>query len=91
MKLQPDFAEAKANLALAQALAKDYDSAQDNTPEVKPDKVVFDKPAGKGKSKPVEKAQAGSDELWLQNLTTSPADFLRRKFSLQDQTVQGAP
>ncbi|MNJ09256.1 Tetratricopeptide repeat protein [compost metagenome] len=91
LKLQPDFAEAKANLALAQALAKDYDSAQDNTPEVKPDKVVFDKPAGKGKSKPVEKAQAGSDELWLQNLTTSPADFLRRKFSLQDQTVQGAP
>ncbi|MDD2060997.1 VWA domain-containing protein [Pseudomonas sp. GD03860] len=91
LRLQPVFPEAQANLALAQALAKDYESAQDNTPEVKPDKVEYDKPAGKGKSKPVQAAQAGNDELWLQNLTTSPANFLRRKFSLQDQAARGGP
>ncbi|UVM57238.1 VWA domain-containing protein [Pseudomonas sp. B21-012] len=89
LRLQPEFAEAKANLALAQALAKDYDSAQENAPEVKPDQVAYDKPAGKGPSKQVETPQAGSDELWLQNLTTSPADFLRRKFRLQDQAPGG--
>ena len=49
----------------------------------------YDKPAGKGPSKQVETPQAGSDELWLQNLTTSPADFLRRKFRLQDQAPGG--
>jgi Ca-activated chloride channel family protein len=33
----------------------------------------------------VETQQAASDEQWLQNLTTSPAKFLKQKFSLQDQ------
>jgi Ca-activated chloride channel family protein len=92
LRLQPEFAEAQANLALARALEKDYESAQENAPDIKADKVVYDKPAGKGPSKQVEIPQAASDELWLQNLTTSPADFLRRKFSLQDQTVvRGTP
>ncbi|URN91343.1 MAG: VWA domain-containing protein [Pseudomonas protegens] len=84
LKLQPRFAEASANLALAQALKKDTESAQQNAPEVKPDAIKFDKPAGKGQSKKVETQQAASDELWLQNLSTSPAAFLRQKFSLQD-------
>jgi Ca-activated chloride channel family protein len=35
----------------------------------------------------VQTLQAASDEQWLQNLTTSPANFLRQKFSLQDQKV----
>lgn len=92
LRLQPEFAEAQANLALARALQKDYESAQENAPDVKADKVAYDKPAGKGPSKQVEIPQAASDELWLQNLTTSPADFLRRKFSLQDQAAaRGTP
>ena len=85
LKLQPQFPEATANLALAIALEKDTDSAQQNTPEVKPDEVKYDKPKGKGQSKSLETQQATSDELWLQNLTTSPAKFLKQKFSLQDQ------
>ncbi|SEM45772.1 Ca-activated chloride channel family protein [Pseudomonas sp. ok272] len=88
LTLQPQFPEATANLALAQALLKDTDSARDNAPKVKPDEVKYDKPAGKGKSKAVETQQAASDELWLQNLTTSPAKFLKQKFSLQDQGRQ---
>ncbi|MNE72886.1 hypothetical protein D3C80_1688650 [compost metagenome] len=45
----------------------------------------MDKAPGKGQSKPVQTQQAASDEQWLQNLTTSPAKFLKQKFSLQDQ------
>ena len=87
LALQPQFPEASANLALAIALEKDTDSAEQNTPEVKPDAIKFDKPPGKGQSKPLQTPQAASDEQWLQNLTTSPANFLRQKFSLQDQKV----
>ncbi|WP_314384724.1 VWA domain-containing protein [Pseudomonas brenneri] len=82
---QPDFPQASANLALAMALKKDTESAADNTPEVKPDALKFDKTPGKGQTKTVQTEQASSDALWLQNLSTSPANFLRRKFSLQDQ------
>jgi Ca-activated chloride channel family protein len=85
LKLQPQFPEATANLALAQALLKDTDSAEKNAPETKPDEVKFDKAPGKGQAKAVKTEQATSDALWLQNLTTSPAKFLRQKFSLQDQ------
>lgn len=85
LKLQPQFPEATANLALALALQKDTDSAEKNAPEIKPDEIKMDKAPGKGQSKPVQTEQAASDELWLQNLTTSPAKFLKQKFSLQDQ------
>ena len=85
LKLQPQFSEATANLALAIALQKDTESAEQNAPEVKPDEIKTDKAPGKGQSKAVETEQAASDEQWLQNLTTSPAKFLKQKFSLQDQ------
>jgi Ca-activated chloride channel family protein len=85
LTLQPQFPEATANLALAIALEKDTESAEKNTPEVKPDEIKMDKAPGKGQSKPVQTRQAASDEQWLQNLTTSPAKFLKQKFSLQDQ------
>ncbi|RON52598.1 VWA domain-containing protein [Pseudomonas frederiksbergensis] len=85
LKLQAQFPEATANLALAIALQKDTDSAEQNAPQVKPDEIKMDKAPGKGQSKAVQTEQAASDELWLQNLTTSPAKFLKQKFSLQDQ------
>ncbi|OPA86189.1 hypothetical protein BFW87_25930 [Pseudomonas fluorescens] len=88
LQLQPVFPEASANLALALALKKDTESAANNTPEVKPDEIKFDKAPGKGQSKAIQTQQANSDALWLQNLTTSPANFLKRKFSLQDQEAQ---
>ncbi|ALE88641.1 VWA domain-containing protein [Pseudomonas versuta] len=88
LALQPKFPEASANLALAQALLKDTDSAEQNTPEVKPDQIKLDLQPGKGQSKPLQTRQAASDQQWLENLTTSPANFLRQKFSLQDQSAQ---
>ena len=85
LKLQPQFPEATANLALAQALLKDTESAEQNAPKTKPDEVKFDKAPGKGQSKAIKTEQAASDALWLHNLTTSPANFLKQKFRLQDQ------
>jgi len=85
LKLQSQFPEATANLALAIALQKDTESAEKNAPEVKPDEIKMEKTPGKGQSKKMETQQAASDEQWLQNLTTSPAKFLKQKFSLQDQ------
>lgn len=87
LQRQPQFPQATANLALALALQKDTESAEQNTPEIKPDQIKLDKPAGKGRSKAVQTEQASSDALWLQNLSTSPAKFLQQKFSLQDRKV----
>ncbi|WP_336334506.1 VWA domain-containing protein [Pseudomonas putida] len=84
LALQPDFAQATANLALAQALLKDYQEQQQNNPQVKPDKVVEDQtPVEGGKSQQQKTAMAASDQVWLDNLTTSPGQFLKRKFQLQ--------
>ena len=78
------------DLALAIALQKDTVDAEKNAPEVNPDEIKMDKAPGKGQSKQVQTEQAASDAQWLQNLTTSPAKFLKQKFSLQDQ-VGGRP
>ncbi|MCY1497003.1 von Willebrand factor type A domain protein [compost metagenome] len=84
LQLQPDFPEAKANLALAEALEKARESQQEaGNPDEKPDKLEFDNEPGKGKEVQQKTAQATSDQLWLQNLNTSPAQFLKRKFLLQ--------
>lgn len=85
LKLRPGFPQAEANLALALALQKDTDSAQQNAPDVKPDAVQFDNRHDQGKGQAVRTQQAASDAQWLENLTTSPARFLQQKFSLQDQ------
>ncbi|BAN48435.1 VWA domain-containing protein [Metapseudomonas resinovorans] len=94
---QPAFPEASANLALAEALLKDYEDQQEaGTPNEKPDKVVEDQtPSKGGKAVQQDKAKAASDQVWLNNLTTSPAQFLKRKFMLQEtarrQAGEGRP
>lgn len=92
LKKQPDFPQATANLALAQALLKDYEDQQEaGTPDEKADKVVEDQtPSAGGKEQQQTTPQAASDQLWLNNLTTSPAQFLKRKFRLQDAARQQA-
>ncbi|MFJ3259885.1 VWA domain-containing protein [Pseudomonas sp. NPDC086581] len=82
---QAVFPQATANLALALALQKDREDQQEaGPPDEKPDQEVFDNTADKGKNVVLKKGAAESDEQWLNNLSTSPAQFLRRKFMLQD-------
>lgn len=92
LRLQANFPEATANLALAQALLKDRDDQQKaGPPGEKPDKEVFDNDAGKGKTVTRKSQRASSDQMWLDNLTTSPAQFLKRKFQLQDASAEKTP
>ncbi|MNV38095.1 hypothetical protein D3C71_1296330 [compost metagenome] len=92
LKQQPDFPEAKANLALARALQQDHEDQQEaGTPDEKPDQTLEDQtPAKGGKSQQQQTPQASSDQLWLSNLNTSPAQFLKRKFLLQDAASERA-
>ncbi|SNR81620.1 VWA domain-containing protein [Pseudomonas segetis] len=89
LKLQPEFPQATSNLALAQALQKDYENQQEaGTPDEKPDEIKFDNKSDQGKDIAQPVAKAASDQLWLDNLTTSPARFLKQKFALQDAKRQ---
>jgi Ca-activated chloride channel family protein len=89
---QANFPQATANLALAQALEKDREDQQEaGPPGDKPDQEVFDNTAGKGQDVQRKGTEGESDEQWLNNLSTSPAQFLRRKFSLQDAAAEGGP
>jgi Ca-activated chloride channel family protein len=83
--LQAGFPEAIANRALAIALQQDTASAAQNAPETQADNIKMDLQADKGQGKTLQVQQASTDALWLQNLSTSPAGFLRQKFSVQDQ------
>ncbi|NRH28363.1 VWA domain-containing protein [Pseudomonas sp. MS19] len=96
LERQPDFPEARDNLALAKALQKDYEAQQEaSPPSLKPDEIKFDKKSDNGKEAEQPMAKAESDELWLNNLTTSPNKFLEQKFLLQDvareQNKEGQP
>lgn len=88
LKLQPQFPEATANLALAIALQKDHQSAAEQAPDLPPDEIKFDKQKNAGTTKQTQTPQAASDDLWLQNLSTSPAQFLKQKFNLQNAARQ---
>lgn len=91
LALQADFPQARANLALAQAMLKDREAQQQaEPPSEKPDEVKFDNLAQTGQQ--IQKAGApSSDQQWLDNLTTSPALFLKRKFALQSQARPVSP
>ncbi|WP_342058148.1 VWA domain-containing protein [Aeromonas sp. OTU364] len=93
LKQQPDFPEAKANLALARALQQDHEDQQEaGTPDEKADQTLEDQtPSKGGKAQQQQTPQASSDQLWLDNLSTSPAQFLRRKFLLQDAASARTP
>jgi Ca-activated chloride channel family protein len=92
LKLQPEFPQATANLALAQALLKDReDQQQAGPPNEKPDEVKFDNTNKGGKQIQSKVRTANSDQQWLDNLTTSPAMFLKQKFSLQSETSKELP
>lgn len=90
LAIQPELAEAKANLALAQAMLSDREAQQQaQPPEQKPDEVQFDNQARQGTQVQQEAGMPTGDQQWLDNLSTSPAMFLKRKFALQQ--AQQAP
>ena len=53
-----------------------------------PDQTIADRSAKAGQLATVQVQQAASAEVWLRNLTLSPARFLRGKFAAQDAGVR---
>lgn len=88
LKRRPQFPEARANLQLVTALRKSQE--QQVGSDLGADQVEFDKPSGKGQDARMTQQQASADELWLHNLSTSPAQFLKQKFRLQDAAETGS-
>jgi Ca-activated chloride channel family protein len=94
LRLQPDFAQAQFNQQLVAELQRLFEADQQVAPEDDPDQQQFDdqgKPGDKGKKVMLNGPKKVSAELWLRNLNTSPAGFLKQKFRLQQAASQALP
>ncbi|QDT02642.1 Tetratricopeptide repeat protein [Rubripirellula lacrimiformis] len=98
LKLRPDWQEAIDNRDLAEARSKLIDGKGGDMGEqtLGADKIVFDKDKSKqGQDTNVNGDQASTDAsvqaVWLRQVQTNPADFLRSKFAYQQaQKGEGA-
>jgi Ca-activated chloride channel homolog len=81
--------EAEENLALVQALVpkandKDKGKEQQVSPDLPPDQVKFDEKGKKGEKTRVQNLDPRKmADIWMRNIQTTPADFLRRRFAIQ--------
>jgi Ca-activated chloride channel family protein len=83
---RPHWREAEDNLALVRALIppppKPGDKQLEEAPNLKPDEVKFDLKKNQGKKAQINRGEQTAD-VWMRNIQTSPADFLRRKFAIE--------
>ena len=86
LRRQNDFPQARFNQQLVAELQRQFEEDQQVAPDEDPDQEQFDD-QGKPDSKSAKVRMNGpreiSSELWLRNLNTSPAGFLKQKFKLQ--------
>jgi len=88
---RPAWHEAQENLALIQSLIakpkdKDKDEETEDSPNLPPDEVKFDEQGKKGKLAKIQQLKvdpAKMAEIWMRNIQTTPADFLRLRFAMQ--------
>ncbi|MDK1377890.1 MULTISPECIES: VWA domain-containing protein [unclassified Sinorhizobium] len=87
LKLRRDWAEAKANLALAEKRNKakekqEEEEQQEQGADLPPDQVQIDEKGEKGKEGTVQAGEQTAD-MWMRNIQVSPADLLARKFAIE--------
>jgi Ca-activated chloride channel homolog len=87
---RPAWREAQENLELVQSLipkAKDNDKDEqsEESPDLPPDQVKFDEKGKKGKQARIKMKfdPAKMADIWMRNIQTTPADFLRQRFAIQ--------
>jgi Ca-activated chloride channel family protein len=94
LALQPGLTQAQANHALVSQLQRQFEEDQQVAPEDDEGQQQYDE-QGKGDSKNakvrINGPRALSAELWLRNLNTSPAGFLKQKFKLQQARHNANP
>jgi Ca-activated chloride channel family protein len=96
LELRPGWEDATVNreIALARAAALKKEGGDMTGGKMGADEIVFDpgKPSPSGGEEQVDDAQAASDaelrSIWLRQVQTKPADFLRAKFAQQYATRQ---
>jgi Ca-activated chloride channel family protein len=92
---RPSWTEAQENLALVQSLIprakdKDKDQQEEEAPNLPPDRVKFDEKGKNGKLVRVQQLDpAKMADIWMRNIQTTPADFLRLRFAIQAQQERG--
>ncbi len=91
IRLKPDYKEALANLELIQSLIgkkkkEEDEQEQEGDPSFEADEIKFDEKGKKGKKGEIEQSMFTEEqiaEIWMRNIRTSPADFLKMKFAIQ--------
>lgn len=93
LQLRPDWAEAEQNRALVESLIPPPpEEAGDESGEALPpnqtaDDVEFDEDGERGEVGEVDQGLFSEEqltEMWMRRLQTSPADFLRRRFVIEN-------
>jgi len=86
----PGWVEAAENLAVVRALipppANEESPPPGGEPSFSADEIKFDDKADQGTEGEVEMSLLSDDqlsEMWMRRLSTSPADFLRRRFAME--------
>ncbi|MBV7482419.1 VWA domain-containing protein [Bordetella sp. BOR01] len=91
LALKPGWQPAMVNRDIVTRLLAAMSQEQQGQPAEPPDRTIADKTAQAGKIAQVPVAQATSEDMWLRNLSLSPARFLRGKFAAEDAAAGGRP
>jgi Ca-activated chloride channel family protein len=96
LEKRPEWSSAEANLELARRRKIEQIGGEGTGGMQPPDEVVFsEKPSEGGQSNESNESGGASDDqsfraLWLRNVETRPADFMRVKFGYQAAVAQRA-
>ena len=90
LRIRPDFLEAEENRKLVVSLIEEEkeeeSSEEQGDPNLDADEVKFDDKGKKGKEGEIDQSLFSDEqvaEMWMRNIQTSPADYLRFKFQIQ--------
>jgi Ca-activated chloride channel homolog len=86
LKRRSNWREAEDNLRIIKALIPPPppDEQQEEAPNLKPDEVKFDEKGKKGKKTKMNFGPEQMADTWMRNIQINPADFLRRKFAIEN-------
>jgi Ca-activated chloride channel homolog len=88
LQRRPDWPAALDNLKLVRSLIPPKPKKEEGdevSPDVQPDKIEFDKKGKEGK-KHMQAMQMDPEkmaDIWMRNIQTTPADFLRQRFAIE--------